>query len=115
MRFVLYPVPYQERDRLADLVKEETSTEDRIYAWDDTAALYRKSERLSPSAILSPIYYTATEENRNKLLNDLKENQPKLIVVNDKVALWSEVDSLLKESYQVEKTDLPNFKVYKLK
>ena len=67
MRFVLYPVPYQERDRLADFVKEETSTEDVIYAWDDTATLYRKSERLSPSAILSPMHYTATEENRNKL------------------------------------------------
>lgn len=48
MKFVLYPVPYQERNRLADLVKEETNTEDAIYAWDDTATLYRKSERLSP-------------------------------------------------------------------
>ncbi len=67
-------VPYQERNRLADLVKEETNTEDAIYAWDDTATLYRQSERLSPSAILSPLHYTATEENRNKLLNDLKKN-----------------------------------------
>ena len=98
MRFVLYPVPYQERERLADLVKEETSTEDAIYAWDDTATLYRKSERLSPSAILSPLHYTATEENRNKLLNDLKEKQPKVIVVNDKVAVWSEVETILKEN-----------------
>ena len=115
MRFVLYPVPYQERDRLADLVKEETSTEDRIYAWDDTAALYRKSERLSPSAILSPMHYTATEENRNKLLNDLKEKQPKVIVVNDKVAVWSEVETILKENYQQVKTDYSEFKVYKIK
>ncbi|CKM41206.1 competence-induced protein Ccs4 [Streptococcus pneumoniae] len=60
MKFVLYPVPYQERNRLADLVKEETNTEDAIYAWDDTATLYRKSERLSPSAILSPCKLTST-------------------------------------------------------
>ena len=115
MRFVLYPVPYQERDRLADLVKEETGTEDAIYAWDDTATLYRKSERLSPSAILSPLHYTATEENRNKLLNDLKEKQPKVIVVNDKVAVWSEVETILKENYQQVKTDYSEFKVYKIK
>lgn len=115
MKFVLYPVPYQERNRLADLVKEETNTEDAIYAWDDTATLYRKSERLSPSAILSPLHYTATEENRNKLLNDLKEKQPKVIVVNDKVEVWSEVETLLKENYQQVKTDYSEFKVYKIK
>ena len=115
MRFVLYPVPYKERERLADLVKEETSREDAIYAWDDTATLYRKSERLSPSAILSPLHYTATEENRNKLLNDLKEKQPKVIVVNDKVAVWSEVETILKENYQPVKTDYSEFKVYKIK
>lgn len=115
MKFVLYLVPYQERDRLADLVKEETNTEDAIYAWDDTATLYRKSERLSPSAILSPVHYTATEENRNKLLNDLKEKQPKVIVVNDKVVVWSEVETLLKENYQQVKTDYSEFKVYKIK
>lgn len=115
MKFVLYPVPYQERNRLADLVKEETNTEDAIYAWDDTATLYRKSERLSPSAILSPLHYTATEENRNKLLNDLKEKQPKVIVVNDKVVVWSEVETLLKENYQQVKTDYSEFKVYKIK
>lgn len=115
MKFVLYPVPYQERNRLADLVKEETNTEDTIYAWDDTATLYRKSERLSPSAILSPLHYTATEENRNKLLNDLKEKQPKVIVVNDKVVVWSEVETLLKENYQQVKTDYSEFKVYKIK
>ncbi|VPK77165.1 competence-induced protein Ccs4 [Streptococcus pneumoniae] len=115
MKFVLYPVLYQERNRLADLVKEETNTEDAIYAWDDTATLYRKSERLSPSAILSPLHYTATEENRNKLLNDLKEKQPKVIVVNDKVVVWSEVETLLKENYQQVKTDYSEFKVYKIK
>ncbi|WP_215416115.1 hypothetical protein, partial [Escherichia coli] len=75
-----------------------------IYAWDDTATLYRKSERFSPSSILSPLHYTATAENRNKLLNDLKENQPKVIVVNDKVVVWSEVETLLKENYQQVKT-----------
>lgn len=62
-----------------------------------------------------PLHYTATEENRNKLLNDLKEKQPKVIVVNDKVVVWSEVETLLKENYQQVKTDYSEFKVYKIK
>ncbi|TVW64248.1 damage-inducible protein CinA, partial [Streptococcus pneumoniae] len=49
------------------------------------------------------------------LLNDLKEKQPKVIVVNDKVVVWSEVETLLKENYQQVKTDYSEFKVYKIK
>jgi len=49
------------------------------------------------------------------LINDLKEKQPKMIVVNDKVALWSEVETILKENYQQVKTDYSEFKVYKIK
>ena len=62
-----------------------------------------------------PLLYTNTEENKTSLINDLKENQPKLIVVNDKVAVWSEVETLLKENYQQVKTDYSEFKVYKIK
>ena len=63
----------------------------------------------------SPLLYTSTEENKTSLINDLKENKPKVIVVNDKVALWSEVETLLKENYQQVKTDYSEFKVYKIK
>lgn len=114
-RYLSHPATYQERERLASVVKQQTSSEDRVYAWDDRPDFYRASERLSPSAILSPLHYTATEENRNKLLNDLKEKQPKVIVVNDKVVVWSEVETLLKENYQQVKTDYSEFKVYKIK
>lgn len=48
-------------------------------------------------------------------VNDLKEKQPKVIVVNDKVEVWSEVETLLKENYQQVKTDYSEFKVYKIK
>ena len=63
----------------------------------------------------SPLLYTSTEENKTSLINDLKENKPKVIVVNDKVAVWSEVETILKENYQQVKTDYSEFKVYKIK
>ena len=57
----------------------------------------------------------STEENKTTLINDLKEKQPKMIVVNDKVEVWSEVETILKENYQQVKTDYSEFKVYKIK
>ena len=63
----------------------------------------------------SPLLYTNTEENKTSLINDLKENQPKMLLVNDKVPVWSEVETILKESYQQVKTDYSEFKVYKIK
>ena len=67
------------------MVKQQTSSEDRVYAWDDRPDFYRASERLAPTSINSTLY-TASDENKTKLMNDLKENQPKMIVVNQKVA-----------------------------
>ena len=37
-----------------------------------------------------------------------------MILVNDKVPVWSEVETILKENYQQVKTDYSEFKVYKL-
>ncbi len=48
-------------------------------------------------------------------MNDLKENQPKMIVVNQKVALWSDVESWLSENYELVQTDTSEFKLYKSK
>ena len=77
--------------------------------------MYKESQRLAGSMFPSPLLFTNTEENKASLINDLKENQPKLIVVNEKVALWSEVETLLKEHYQQVKTEYSEFKVYKIK
>ena len=114
-RFVLHPASYSEQHQVVDRVKQETSEGDQIYIWDSHVQMYKESQRLAGSMFSSPLLYTNTEENKTSLINDLKENQPKLIVVNDKVALWSEVETLLKENYQQVKTDYSEFKVYKIK
>ena len=114
-RFVLHPASYSEQHQVVDRIRQETSEGDQIYIWDSHVQIYKESQRLSGSMFPSPLLYTNTEENKTSLINDLKENQPKLIVVSDKVALWSEAETLLKENYQQVKTDYSEFKVYKIK
>ena len=114
-RLVLHPASYSEQHQVVDRIKQETSEGDQIYIWDFHVQIYKESQRLAGSMFPSPLLYTNTEENKTTLINDLKENQPKLIVVSDKVALWSEAETLLKENYQQVKTDYSEFKVYKIK
>lgn len=114
-RFVLHPASYSEQHQVVNRIKQETSEGDRIYIWDSHVQIYKESQRLAGSMFLSPLLYTNTEENKTSLINDLKENQPKMILVNDKVPVWSEVETLLKENYQQVKTDYSEFKVYKIK
>ena len=114
-RFVLHSASYSEQHQVVDRIRQETSEGDQIYIWDSHVQIYKESQRLSGSMFSSPLLYANTEENKTSLINDLKENQPKVIVVNDKVALWSEVETLLKENYQQLKTDYSEFKVYKIK
>ena len=114
-RFVLHPASYSEQHQVVDRIKQETSEGDQIYIWDSYVQIYKESQRLAGSMFLSPLLYTNTEENKTSLINDLKENQPKVIVVNDKVALWSEVETFLKGNYQQVKTDYSEFKIYKIK
>ena len=114
-RFVLHPASYSEQHQVVDRIKQETSEGDQIYVWDSHVQIYKESQRLPGSMFPSPLLYTNTEENKTSLINDLKENQPKMILVNDKVPVWSEVETNLKENYQQIKTDYSEFKVYKIK
>ena len=114
-RYISHPSTYQEREQLASLVKQQTSSEDRVYAWDDRPDFYRASERLAPTSLVTPTLYTASDENKSKLVNDLKETPPKMILVNQKVTLWPDVENLISEKYELVKTDTSQFKLYKSK
>lgn len=114
-RYVLHSEQYQERTRIETTVKGQTQATDRIYLWDDLTNGYKTSERLAASQLLSPKLYTGLDANRSKLVNDLRDNQPKVIVVNTKTALWTELEQLLAESYQPVQSEVKDFKLYKLK
>ena len=114
-RYVLHQDLYQERGRIESIVKEQTKESDSIYIWDNQIDMYQSSERLSASHLLAPNLYTSLAENQTILLNDLRENKPKMIVVNTKLNLWKEVEQLLAQNYQQVQSNLADFKLYKLK
>ena len=114
-RYLLHAEQYQERTGIETKVKGETQATDRIYVWDNLTSSYKASERLSASQLLSPRLHTGLDTNRTKLVNDLRDNQPKMIVVNTKTSLWTEVEQLLAENYQAVQSEFKDFKLYKLK
>ena len=114
-RYLLHAEQYQERTSIESKVKGETQATDRIYVWDNLTSSYKASERLSASQLLSPRLHTGLDANRTKLINDLRDNQPKMIAVNTKTTLWTEVEQLLAENYQAVSSDYKDFKLYKLK
>lgn len=114
-RYVLHAEQYQERTSIEAKIKGETQATDRIYVWDNLIGSYKASERLAASQLLSPKLHTGLDANRTKLVNDLRDNQPKMIVVNTKTPLWTEVEQLLAENYQAVQSEFKDFKLYKLK
>ena len=50
-----------ERNLAAQHIRENSTSKDSIYAWDNTASLYKKSQRLSAVSLLSPSLYTGSE------------------------------------------------------
>lgn len=114
-RYVLHQDLYQERGRIESIVKDQTKESDSIYIWDNQIDMYQSSERLSASQLLAPNLYTSLAENQTILLNDLRENKPKMIVVNTKLNLWKEVEQLLAQNYQQVQSNIADFKLYKLK
>ena len=114
-RYLLHAEQYQERTAIETKVKGETQATDRIYVWDNLTSSYKASERLAASQLLSPRLHTGLGENRTRLVNDLRDNQPKMIVVNTKTSLWTEVEQLLAENYQAVQSEFKDFKFYKLK
>lgn len=114
-RYFLHAEQYQERTSIEAKVKGETQATDHIYVWDNLTNSYKDSERLAASQLLSPRLHTGLDANRTKLVNDLRDNQPKMIVVNTETPLWTEVEQLLSENYQAVQSEFKNFKLYKLK
>lgn len=114
-RYLLHTTQYQERTSIEAKVKGETQATDRIYVWDNLTSSYKASERLAASQLISPRLHTGLDANRTKLVNDLRDNQPKIIVVNTKTPLWTEVEQLLAENYQAVQSEFKDFKLYKLK
>ena len=104
-----------ERNLAAQHIRENSTSKDSIYAWDNTASLYNKAQRLSAVSLLSPSLYTGTEENRILLRNALNEASPKFILVNKDVKLFSDIKKKISQDYEEVNLKLNHFKLYQSK
>ena len=104
-----------ERNLAAQHIRENSTSKDSIYAWDNTASLYKKAQRLSAVSLLSPSLYTGTEENRILLRNALNEASPKFILVNKDVKLYSDIKKKISQDYEEVDLELNHFKLYQSK
>ena len=104
-----------DRTTISNYIKKESTKGDKIYAWDNTASLYQSTGRLSAASILSPKLYVDTTENQILLENQLSENLPRYIAVNEKVPLLAKVKKLLSSNYKKVNLDAGQFKLYELK
>ena len=104
-----------ERNLAAQHIRENSTSKDSIYAWDNTASLYNKAQRLSAVSLLSPSLYTGTEENRIFLRNALNEASPKFILVNKDVKLFSDIKKKISQDYEEVDLELNHFKLYQSK
>ena len=114
-RYALSGAETAEREVISGYIRDESKTDDKIYAWDNTASLYLSTSRLSASSILSPKLYVDTAENKLRLEKQLDASLPRYIAVNEKVPLLPNVKKLLSSSYKKIDVKTSRFKLYELK
>lgn len=89
----------KERVEISSYIREHTKEDDQIYAWDDSAQIYLRSQRLSAATILTAQPYLNTEDNQAQITFDLNKNKAEFIVVNKKIPLLDGVKNNLEKSY----------------
>lgn len=106
---------HRERTELAAYIQENTEKDAKIYAWDDSAQIYLKSERLSVATILTAKPYLNTEDNQANLVYDLNRNEAQFIVVNQDIPLLDSVQKNLERNYQIVDTGTSKLLLYQKK
>lgn len=105
-----------ERDLVANYLVKQTSSEDKIYVWDQTSRIYLKAGRQSASQITSPAFYRHDKANAALLEDELLQHDAKYLVVNKYLALPNALEKALSKTYQeVPNQDFTNFTIYQAK
>lgn len=99
LTYVLEGNLHQERTELASYIQEHSEADAKIYAWDSSAQIYLRSQRLSAGSILTAEPYLNTEANQAQIVYDLNKNEAQFVVVNQKIALLDGVKSNLEKHY----------------
>lgn len=94
----------RDRQEVAAHIQEKSASEDRIYVWDNSAAVYLESQRLAVAKIIATEPYLRTKSQQDSLLYDLAQHEAKFIAVNKNIPLLEDMKSLLDSKYRsVEK------------
>ena len=106
---------HQERTEIANYIQENSESDAKVYAWDNSAQIYLRSQRLSAGTILTAEPYLTTEANQAQIVYDLNKNEAQFIVVNQKIALLDGVKSNLERYYEVLDLGTSDLVVYQKK
>ncbi|HEM6290670.1 TPA: quinol oxidase [Streptococcus suis] len=100
-----------ERIDIAQYIRENSDSNDKIFTWDNSASIYLSSRRLSSASIVATEPFLITDENQRSLIFDLNRNEASFIVVNKGIPLLDDITSNLELQYkQVESYD--HFVIY---
>lgn len=104
-----------DRQVIAHYIKENTSSTDVIYAWDNNAQIYLQSKRLSSASITTAHPFLNTEDNKTSLIYDLNKNKARYIAVNKGFPLLESIDSNIQKNYTKLDMKLERFDLYERK
>ena len=115
LTYVLDGNLHQERTEVATYIQEHSEADTKIYAWDNSAYIYLRSQRLSAGNILTAEPYLNSEDNQAQITYDLNKNEAQFIVVNRKIALLDGVQNNLEKSYEALDVGTLNLLLYQKK
>lgn len=104
-----------DRQTAAAYIQDKAAADTRVYAWDDSALVYLKSQRWSSAEITTPDTYLTNSDNRDDLTLTLTRDKTKFILVNHSEEVPAELTKHLTDNYQTVDLDLKNFTLYQLK
>ncbi|HEM6138456.1 TPA: quinol oxidase [Streptococcus suis] len=93
-----------ERIDIAQYIRENSDSNDKIFTWDNSASIYLSSRRLSSASIVATEPFLITDENQRSLIFDLNRNEASFIVVNKGIPLSDELASNLELQYKQVKS-----------
>ncbi|AXQ79597.1 DUF2079 domain-containing protein [Streptococcus chenjunshii] len=106
----------QERETVAEYLKQSVSGDNTVYVWDRTAKIYLTGELASSSQFSLPSVYTAKAANAKILEDELLQNGASYVVVNNSQSISETLRDHLLANYDVLSLDgLSAFTIYQIK
>lgn len=93
--------------KIAQIIRESTSQDDRIFVWEDSAQIYALSKRLPPIKYVAG-YHIRDFYSKEELIKNLNQKKPKVITILPESESFVELETFA-ETYYI-KLDFPELK-----